>query len=163
MRTGIFSYYQKGERLRDFQKALKGILGKENVFLYDAFYPLKPPSSFELDPTSAEILYQVHSPDMAKSRPDLPKSSLLKTHKKLYIPSVNQLEGAVEKLVAQLVEKSPAAMRISKAYINRTAFIDADSRFELLIMSALVLGASEDAQEGMRAFAEKRKPAYEGR
>lgn len=54
-------------------------------------------------------------------------------------------------------------MRISKAYINRTAFIDVDSRLELLIISTLVLGASEDAQEGMRAFAEKRKPAYEGR
>jgi enoyl-CoA hydratase/carnithine racemase len=54
-------------------------------------------------------------------------------------------------------------MRISKAYINRTAFVDADSRLELLIMSALVLGASEDSQEGMRAFAEKRKPVYKGR
>jgi hypothetical protein len=52
MRMGIFFYYQKGERLRDFPEALKGILEKENVFLYDAFYPLKPPSSFDLDPIS---------------------------------------------------------------------------------------------------------------
>lgn len=65
--------------------------------------------------------------------------------------------------MAQLVEKSPVAMRISKAYINRTAFIDVDSRLELLIISTLVLGASEDAQEGMRAFAEKRKPVHKGR
>jgi enoyl-CoA hydratase len=75
----------------------------------------------------------------------------------------DQLESAVDEMVAQLVDKSPMAMRISKAYINRTAFIDADSRLELLIMSALVLGASEDSQEGMRAFAEKRKPVYKGR
>jgi enoyl-CoA hydratase len=75
----------------------------------------------------------------------------------------DQLESAVDEMVAQLADKSPVAMRISKAYINRTAFIDADSRLELLIMSALVLGASEDSQEGMRAFAEKRKPVYKGR
>lgn len=75
----------------------------------------------------------------------------------------DQLESAVDELVAQLADKSPVAMRISKAYINRTAFVDADSRLELLIMSALVLGASEDSQEGMRAFAEKRKPVYKGR
>jgi hypothetical protein len=40
MKTGIFFYHQKGERLKDFPQALKGILEKENVFLYDAFYPL---------------------------------------------------------------------------------------------------------------------------
>jgi len=75
----------------------------------------------------------------------------------------DQLESAVDEMVAQLVDKSPMAMRISKSYINRTAFIDADSRLELLIMSALVNGASEDSQEGMKAFAEKRKPVYKGR
>ena len=66
MRVGIFFYYQKGERLRDFPEALSGILQKENVFFYDAFYLLKPPSSFDLDPISPEILYQVHSPEMVE-------------------------------------------------------------------------------------------------
>ncbi len=64
MRTGVFFYYQEGERLRDFPQALEGILEKENVFFYDAFYPLKPPSSYELEPLSAETLCQVHSPEM---------------------------------------------------------------------------------------------------
>jgi hypothetical protein len=64
IRTGIFLYYQEGERLRDFPQTLEGILEKENVFLYDAFYPFKPPSSFDLEPLSAETLYQVHSPEM---------------------------------------------------------------------------------------------------
>jgi acetoin utilization deacetylase AcuC-like enzyme len=66
MKTGIFFYHQKGERLKDFPQALKGILEKENVFLYDAFYPSKPPSSFDLYPISTEILYQAHSPDMVE-------------------------------------------------------------------------------------------------
>ena len=67
MRTGIFLYYQKGFRLRDFPQALEGILEKENVFLYDAFYPFKPPSSHELEPLSAESLCQVHSREMIEN------------------------------------------------------------------------------------------------
>jgi len=63
-RTGIFFHYQDGERLRDFPQALAGILEKDNVFLYDAFYPLKPPSSFELEPISEDILHRVHTPGM---------------------------------------------------------------------------------------------------
>jgi len=65
-RTGIFFHYQEGERLRDFPQALDGILDKDNVFLYDAFYPLKPPSSFDLEPIPAEVLYQVHTPEMVE-------------------------------------------------------------------------------------------------
>jgi acetoin utilization deacetylase AcuC-like enzyme len=48
------------------QFVLKGILEKENVFLYDAFYPLKPPSSFDLDPIPLELIYQVHSSEMVE-------------------------------------------------------------------------------------------------
>jgi len=66
MRTGVFFYYQKGERLRDFPQALEGILEKTNVFLYDAFYPSKPPSSFELEPISSEVLCQIHSRQMVE-------------------------------------------------------------------------------------------------
>jgi len=66
MRTGIFYYYQKGERLRDFPPALEGILEKENVFFYDAFYPSKPPSTFEVEAISFEMLYQVHSHELVE-------------------------------------------------------------------------------------------------
>lgn len=60
----------------------------------------------------------------------------------------DQLESAVDEMVAQLVDKSPVAMRISKAYINRTAFVDADSRLELLVMAALVNGAQRILRRG---------------
>jgi acetoin utilization deacetylase AcuC-like enzyme len=66
MRTGIFYHYQKGERLRDFPQELKGILEKENVYFYDAFYPSKPPSSFEVEAISSEMLYQVHSHELVE-------------------------------------------------------------------------------------------------
>ncbi len=66
MRTGIFFYYQEGERLRDFPQALKGILEKDNVFFYDAFYPSKSPSSFDLESIPFETLYQVHTTEMVE-------------------------------------------------------------------------------------------------
>jgi acetoin utilization deacetylase AcuC-like enzyme len=64
MRTGIFFYYQQGERLKDFPQALEGILERNNVFLYDAFYPSKPSSSFDLDPVPIKILHKIHTPKM---------------------------------------------------------------------------------------------------
>jgi acetoin utilization deacetylase AcuC-like enzyme len=62
--TGLFFHYQDGERLRDFPQALEGILSRDNVFFYDAFYPLKPPCSFDLDPIPVEAIGEVHTPEM---------------------------------------------------------------------------------------------------
>jgi acetoin utilization deacetylase AcuC-like enzyme len=62
--TGIFFHYENGERLRDFPQALDGILDKDSVFFYDAFYPSKLPSAFDLEPIPEEWLHQVHTPDM---------------------------------------------------------------------------------------------------
>lgn len=64
MPTGIFFYYQQGERLRDFPQALGRILERDDVFLYDAFYPSKPKSCFDLEPIPIETLYEVHVPEM---------------------------------------------------------------------------------------------------
>lgn len=65
-RTGVFFHYQEGERLRDFPQALEGILSRDNVFLYDAFYPLKPTSSFDLELMPEEVLLDVHRPEMVE-------------------------------------------------------------------------------------------------
>jgi acetoin utilization deacetylase AcuC-like enzyme len=64
MPTGIFFHYQQGERLRDFPEALDGILEKDNVFFYDAFYISKPSSEFDLEPIPTELIQRVHSPEM---------------------------------------------------------------------------------------------------
>jgi acetoin utilization deacetylase AcuC-like enzyme len=64
MSTGIFFHYQRGERLRDFPQALGKVLARDNVFLYDAFYPSKPDAAFEIEPVSSEALLKVHSRDM---------------------------------------------------------------------------------------------------
>jgi acetoin utilization deacetylase AcuC-like enzyme len=64
--TGIFFHYQDGDRLRDFPEALEGILSRDNVRFYDAFYPLKPPSSFDIEPAPIGDVLAVHSRDMVE-------------------------------------------------------------------------------------------------
>lgn len=64
MATGIFFHYQQGDRLRDFPGALGPLLARKNVFFYDALYPFKQESSFELPPVPYECIKRVHNPDM---------------------------------------------------------------------------------------------------
>ena len=64
--TGIFFHYQNGERLRDFPEAFEGILSKDNVLYYDAFYPTKPPTAFDLELISLKLVQQVHSQRMVE-------------------------------------------------------------------------------------------------
>jgi len=73
------------------------------------------------------------------------------------------LESTVDALAAELAELSPVAMRISKALINSTMLVDIETRLELILMSSLVGANSEDRNEGIRAFNEKRKPVFKGR
>lgn len=73
------------------------------------------------------------------------------------------LESAVTELAGKLVDKSPTAMRIGKALINRAMQTDLGTAQELEVASALVNAASDDYKEGMRAFQEKRKPVFKGR
>jgi enoyl-CoA hydratase len=75
----------------------------------------------------------------------------------------DQLESAVAAMAAELAAKSPVAMRFSKWYINRVAMLDAPARLDLAMMYSLVEATSEDKEEGMRSFLEKRKPVWKGR
>jgi enoyl-CoA hydratase/carnithine racemase len=74
-----------------------------------------------------------------------------------------KLESAVAELAAEFSDKSPVAVRLSKWFINRVSMLDADTRLELAIMYSLIDATSEDKEEGMRAFIEKRKPVFKGR
>jgi acetoin utilization deacetylase AcuC-like enzyme len=65
-KTGIFFTYFQGERLKDFPEALDGLLGKENVYYYDAVYGSRD-GLFYLEPVAERLLLKVHSQNMIES------------------------------------------------------------------------------------------------
>ena len=62
-RTGLFFTYFQGERLKDFPRALDGILDRENVSYYDAVYDRRD-GLYYLEPVAEETLLKVHSREM---------------------------------------------------------------------------------------------------
>jgi enoyl-CoA hydratase/carnithine racemase len=78
----------------------------------------------------------------------------------------DELERTAEELAAEIATKSPLAIENAKHVINWGLWSgsDIDSRmaYELEVNSRYCL-TSHDAQEGLRAFSEKRKPRFEGR
>lgn len=76
---------------------------------------------------------------------------------------LDRLDAAVEALATQLAQKSPVALRIAKTLINRARQVDVFLSSELEVMSAIVNNTSEDYEEGMKAFKEKRRPVFKGR
>ena len=75
----------------------------------------------------------------------------------------DELDKRVEEFIAQLTDKSPFMMRLTKMAIDRG--LDADIQ-SLMVMEHLAVGnalQSEDAKEGVQAFLEKREPKWVGR
>ena len=64
-RTGIFFTYFQGERLKDFPRALAGILERDNVYYYDAVYESRK-GLYYLAPLPEELLLKVHYPEMVQ-------------------------------------------------------------------------------------------------
>jgi enoyl-CoA hydratase/carnithine racemase len=76
---------------------------------------------------------------------------------------LDKLDSAVAEMAAELATKSPVALKLSKWYINRVSMVNASTSLELAIMYSLIDSTSEDKEEGMKAFLEKRKPVFKGR
>jgi enoyl-CoA hydratase len=74
----------------------------------------------------------------------------------------DELDDVVDRFVAQLADKSPFQMGITKMCLNRS--LDADTQ-TLMVLERLAVGVtlnSKDAAEGVAAFLEKRDPVWTG-
>jgi enoyl-CoA hydratase/carnithine racemase len=76
---------------------------------------------------------------------------------------VDELDAAVDELAATLASKSPLVLRWGRDAFYRVLEMDADSALDYLQGMLSVHTLSEDAAEGVAAFAEKREPRWKGR
>ena len=73
------------------------------------------------------------------------------------------LDAAVDDLAATLAAKSPVVVRWGRDSFYRVLDMGAEEALDYLHAMLTVTTTTEDAAEGLAAFAEKRKPVWEGR
>ncbi len=82
------------------------------------------------------------------------------------VPRTEVMAKARE-IAAAIVKAAPLSIATIKELVRKSEALDAEASFGLLDSGAIanygVLLASEDAEEGPRAFAEKRDPVWKGR
>ncbi len=76
---------------------------------------------------------------------------------------VDELDAAVDELAGSLASKSPLVLRWGRDAFYRVLEMDADAALDHLQAMLTIHTQSEDAAEGVAAFAEKRTPEWKGR
>ena len=69
----------------------------------------------------------------------------------------------VQQFAAELASKAPVALKVAKALINKGSEISLDAAIALEREGFGVVASTEDLQEGVSAFIEKRKPTFKGK
>lgn len=74
-----------------------------------------------------------------------------------------ELDAKVEWLVSRIIDKSPTAIRRGKYAMRALASMSFDQGIAYTESQIAILSMTQDAKEGMAAFAEKRKPGWTGK
>ena len=80
-----------------------------------------------------------------------------------YVVPAAELDTKLEWLIARLLDKSPTAIRRGKYAMRAIASMSFEESIAYTESQIALLAMTEDAKEGLRAFGEKRKPAWTGR
>ncbi|MEM3612910.1 MAG: enoyl-CoA hydratase-related protein [Candidatus Bathyarchaeia archaeon] len=79
------------------------------------------------------------------------------------VVSQEKFREAVRQFALELAQKAPVALKVAKALINKGAEISLDAAIALEREGFGVVASTEDLQEGVSAFIEKRKPVFKGK
>jgi len=77
--------------------------------------------------------------------------------------SPETLMKEVERIATKISNNGPVAMKACKRAINLGKELPLDDALELELLEYSKVASSEDAEEGLAAFLDKRKPAFQGR
>ncbi|WP_315704494.1 MULTISPECIES: enoyl-CoA hydratase/isomerase family protein [unclassified Bradyrhizobium] len=80
-----------------------------------------------------------------------------------YVVPAAELDAKVEWLISRIVDKSPTAIRRGKYAMRAIAAMSFDEAIAYTESQIALLAMTEDAREGLKAFAEKRKPVWTGK
>jgi len=80
-----------------------------------------------------------------------------------YVVPSAELDAKVDWLIGRIVDKSPTAIRRGKYAMRAIASMSFDESIAYTESQIALLALTEDAKEGLKAFAEKRKPSWPGR
>ncbi len=80
-----------------------------------------------------------------------------------YAVPAAELDAKVDWLVKRLTDKSPTAIRRGKYAMRAIASMSFDESIAYTESQIALLAMTEDANEGLKAFAEKRKPVWPGK
>lgn len=76
---------------------------------------------------------------------------------------LNELYSQTKKFANELSQKAPVSMRLAKELIHKATDMDIKSVLEKETDAIIECMGTEDWQEGIKAFGEKRKPFYKGK
>ncbi|MFP3339188.1 enoyl-CoA hydratase-related protein, partial [Micrococcus sp. SIMBA_131] len=76
---------------------------------------------------------------------------------------ISNLKEKTVEIAEQIISKGPMAVMMAKLAVNMGADIDMKTGLLIEKLSQAILFASEDKNEGTRAFLEKRKPVFQGK
>jgi enoyl-CoA hydratase len=80
----------------------------------------------------------------------------------LVVPA-DKFRETVRQFALELAQKAPVAIRVAKALIDKGADMGLGAALALEREGFGVVASTEDLQEGVSAFAEKRKPVFKGK